>query len=132
MDKKASGFGWILLGGIIELILAIVGGIAIVLYVSKSSPELLEQLNLTQVEGVKAMFGLYGVTALHMIAALIAFLCVNKPQTYLPVLFVGMVSIVLCNATTDWEAWSMLKTTISTLPGVILIVGGYVRKKSIK
>ena len=129
--NKANGKPMILVGAILETLIAIFGIVLIILYVSNASAELMAQLHISPETGFKALMWFYGGTILHIVAAIIAFLCA-RPQRYLPALVIGVILILYTNIFTDWANASILTVAMNILPGALIAGGALVNRQSLK
>lgn len=130
--KKTTGSKMILVGGILELVIAVFGVVVLALFLSKASTGLMEQLHISPETGLKAMFGFYGCIALHIIAVVVAFISQSKTERYMPALVVGILLIVFTNLTTDWSSSSFITAGLNTLPGALIGGGAYANMKAVK
>lgn len=129
--KKTIGGKMIFAGGILELILAVTSVVVIALFLANVSPEFLTQYGLSPEGGVKATFGFYGCAILHVLAFVIAFVCMNHPKRYMLALVIGVLLIVVTNIFTDWKTAGFLTFGINMLPGALIIGGALINKKSL-
>lgn len=120
------GNGLLLIGGISEALLAACGAGVIALYLGEASPKLMMQLGVPAAAGVKVLFELYGLTALHLIAALMAFFARGRMRRGMAALLTGVVLLAITCFTTNWSDAEIVRISLRCLPGALITAGGLV------
>lgn len=126
------GNGLLLVGGILEALLAACGVGVIALYLAEASPELMVQLGVPAVAGVKALFGLYGLTALHLIAALVAFFARGRMRRGAIALLTGVALLAITGFATNWSTADIVRISLQCLPGALITAGGLVNVLTVR
>ena len=129
--NKANGKPMILVGAILETLIALFGIVLIILYDEFASAELMTRLGISPETSFRALIWFYIGTILHIVAAIIAYLGI-KPQRYLPALVIGVILILYTNIVTDWANASILTAAMNILPGALIAGGALVNRQSLK
>ena len=132
MNEKSTGYNYLTISAIIDVILALASLILVVILQKESSSELYQSIGISAKEGLLGLVGFYILLILHAINAAVAFMTRNKPEAWKTPYILATIMVVLVFLTTNWSVMNIINVAIPLIPPCFMISGAIMNKKQMQ